>query len=88
MKARYWFILIVVSLLITACGSSNPDTASKTLPDGEYRRELTDGTILILNIDQGHFAASGTDTGPLAEGSYSIDGDKITFTEETNTDVG
>ncbi len=71
--------MVILALIASGCQSSQ---SPKGPPDGEYRRS---GILLI--IDQGRFSVSVSDPNvdKVEEGSYTLDGDKITFTTENYT---
>jgi hypothetical protein len=85
---RIAFLLITTWLLTaTACGSSQV----KTPPDGEYKRdEVTNsGTnTLSIKLNQGHFQMPNTAQGLLWDGTYQVNGDKITFNSQNTTAAG
>lgn len=66
-------VMILMALVATGCKSTSNKEA---LQNGLYKRaEFT------LLIEDGQFSISG-DSDPLEKGSYTIDGDKISFNTE------
>ncbi len=71
-------------LTLVACGPAKVSAP----PDGAYQYDevTADGTnTLILTFKQGRFDQTSSQYGDMASGVYKLDGDKISFTEETTS---
>jgi hypothetical protein len=80
-KLKVLSMLAICVLLTRACAQKPP----AVFPNGSFMTEEITGSgtaDITMLLDNGHFTVTSSDTGPLAEGSYQLDGDKVTFTEE------
>jgi hypothetical protein len=81
MKFVVFYMLAICMLLASACTPKPP----AVFPNGSFTtQEITgSGTAdITMELDNGHFKVTSSDVGPLAEGTYKQDGDRVTFTEE------
>ena len=81
MKFGWFIVLAVCTILAGACARQPPPV----FPNGSFMTEEITGSgtaDITMVLDNGHFTVTSSDVGPLAEGSYKLDGDKVTFTEE------
>ncbi len=74
MKTQKHILMLLAGMLILALVAAGCQSSKKAEgpPDGEYSK-----SGYLLTLEQGHFKLRD-----LEEGSYTIDGDKITFNTE------
>jgi hypothetical protein len=78
------WIIVVFILCIFLSGACTPKPPA-VFPNGSFTTEEITGSgtaDITMVLDNGHFTVTSSDVGRLAEGSYKLDGDKVTFTEE------
>lgn len=79
-KSYRLVIFFTVMVLISACKPQ-----AQALPEGKFSRTEITGSgsnTLDLVLQQGHFIMNTSQYGLMADGSYTIAGDNISFKEE------
>lgn len=81
--------VVIASLLLAACAEKQPVMAKKPnteLISGDFERHLPEGETAIRFVDHNYRVAKTRmqfDANPaLAEGTYSIEGDKLTLSAQ------
>ena len=86
------FLLLLVIALLFLTGGCSYSTSKKAIPlSAVYTRTTKTGTrtaTLTLLLSQGNFQLTDTRQGILWAGSYTADGEQITFTSSESGKVG